>query len=129
MTLHQLWKDHYEALTINVDAIAERVRTLGGYPVGTMEGFLEICSLKEHAATVPTATGMVAQLLADHEHIVRNLREHIEQCSDDFQDDGTADFLTALMVQHEEIAWTLRSFIEGEAVKSDGLKPQTALVR
>jgi starvation-inducible DNA-binding protein len=124
MTLHKLWKDHYEALTINVDAIAERVRTLGGYPVGTMEGFLKICSLKEHAGTVPTATGMVSQLLADHEHIVRNLREHIEQCSDDFQDDGTADFLTSLMVQHEEIAWTLRSFIEGEALISDGLKPE-----
>jgi len=124
MTLHKLWRDHYEALTINVDAIAERVRTLGGYPVGTMEGFLKICSLKEHAGTVPTATGMVSQLLADHEHIVRHLREHIEQCSDDFQDDGTADFLTGLMVQHEEIAWTLRSFIEGEALISDGLKPE-----
>lgn len=124
MTLHKLWKDHYEALTINVDIIAERIRTLGGYPVGTMEGFLKICSLKEHAGTVPTTTDMVSQLLADHEHIVRNLREHIEQCSDDFQDDDTADFLTTLMVQHEEIAWTLRSFIEGDAVEPDGLKPQ-----
>jgi len=125
MTLHKLWQEHYEALTINVDAIAERVRTLGGYPVGTMEGFLKICSLKEHAGTVPTSTGMVSQLLADHEHIVRNLREHIEQCTNDFKDDGTADFLTELMVQHEEIAWMLRSFIEGEAVESDGLKPAT----
>jgi starvation-inducible DNA-binding protein len=124
MTLHKLWQEHYEALTINVDVIAERVRTLGGYPVGTMEGFLKICSLKEHAGKVPTATGMVSQLLEDHEQIVRNLRKHIEQCSDEFKDDGTADFLTGLMKQHEQIAWMLRSFIEGEALEANGLKPK-----
>jgi starvation-inducible DNA-binding protein len=124
MTLHKLWQAHYEALTINVDLIAERIRTLGGYPVGTMEGFLKICSLKEEPGHVPTATDMVAQLLNDHEQIVRNLREHIEQCSTEFEDDGTADFLTGLMEQHEQTAWMLRSFIEGEAVEADGLKPE-----
>ncbi len=124
MTLHKLWEQHYEALTINVDAIAERVRTLGGYPVGTMEGFLKICSLKEHAGRVPTATEMVSQLLADHEQVVRNLREHIDQCTDKFKDSGTADFLTGLMEQHEQISWMLRSFIEGEAIASDGAKPE-----
>jgi starvation-inducible DNA-binding protein len=124
MTLHKLWQEHYEALTINVDLIAERIRKLGGYPVGTMEGFLKICSLKEHPGNVPTATEMVSQLLDDHEHIVRNLREHIQQCSDEFEDDGTADFLTGLMEDHEEKAWMLRSFIEGEAVEADGLKPE-----
>jgi starvation-inducible DNA-binding protein len=124
MTLHKLWQEHYEALTIDVDVIAERVRTLGGYPVGTMAGFLKICSLKEHPGHVPTATDMVSQLLEDREQIVRNLREHVEQCSKEFKDDGTADFLTGLMEQHEEKAWMLRSFIEGEAVEADGLKPK-----
>jgi starvation-inducible DNA-binding protein len=124
MTLHKLWQEHYEALTINVDVIAERVRTLGGYPVGTMEGFLKICSLKEQAGKVPTATGMVSQLLEDHEQVVRNLRKHIEQCSNNFKDDGTADFLTGLMEQHEQIAWMLRSFVEGESIASDGTKPE-----
>ena len=126
MTLHRLWQEHYEALTINVDVIAERVRTLGGYPVGTMEGFLKICSLKEHAGNVPTATGMVSQLLEDHEQVVRNLRKHIEECSNEFKDDGTADFLTGLMEQHEQIAWMLRSFIEGEALASNGVKPDSS---
>jgi len=124
MTLHMLWQEHYEALTLNVDVIAERVRTLGGYPVGTMEGFLKICSLKEHPGNVPTATEMVSQLLGDHEQIVRNFRDHVEQCNSEFEDDGTADFLTGLMEQHEQIAWMLRSFLEGEAVEADGLKPQ-----
>ena len=124
MTLHRLWQEHYEALTINVDVIAERIRTLGGYPVGTMEGFLKICSLKENAGRIPTATGMVSQLLNDHEQIVRNLRDHIDQCTEKFKDNGTADFLTGLMEQHEQISWMLRSFIEGEALTPDGAKPE-----
>jgi starvation-inducible DNA-binding protein len=120
LTLHKLWEGHYNALTENIDACAERVRTLGGYPVGTMKGFLELASLSEHPGDVPMATGMVEILVEDHEQIVCNLREHIDQCSDDFHDEGTADFLTGLMEQHEQIAWMLRSFMEGDAVVASG---------
>lgn len=119
-TLHELWEEQYQALTESIDSVAERVRTLGGYPVGTAEGFLQLASIKEHAGGIPVATEMVANLVADHEQIIRNLREHIDQCSEQFHDEGTADFLTGLMEAHEEMAWMLRSFIEGEALQADG---------
>jgi starvation-inducible DNA-binding protein len=122
-TLHQLWEEQYNALTETIDACAERIRTLGGYPVGTMEGFLKLASIKEHPGDIPNATEMVSRLVQDHEQIIRNLRKHVEKCSESFKDDGTADFLTGLMEQHEAIAWMLRSFIEGEAVQSDGHAP------
>jgi starvation-inducible DNA-binding protein len=122
-TLHQLWEEQYETLTLTIDACAERVRMLGGYPVGTMEGFLNLASIKEHSGDIPNATEMVSRLVKDHETIIRNLREHITQCSETFKDDGTADFLTGLMEQHEGMAWMLRSFVEGEAVQSDGRAP------
>ena len=63
--------------------------------------------------------------MLDHEQIVRNLRQHIDQCADDYKDEGTADFLTGLMEQHEEMAWILRSFIEGEAIAGRGNTPST----
>jgi starvation-inducible DNA-binding protein len=119
-SLHQLWEEHYQALTTNIDAMAERVRTLGGFPVGTAEGFLKYASIKEQTNTIPLATEMVSQLVDDHELIIRNLRDHVDQCGEQFHDQGTADFLTGLMEQHEEMAWMLRSFIEGESLKSDG---------
>ena len=122
-SLHQLWEEHYQKLTLNIDALAERVRALGGYPVGTLEGFLKLATLKEHAGNVPTATGMVANLVDDHEQVIRNLRDHVDQSGEKFHDQGTADFLTGLLEQHEEIAWMLRSFIEGEALDPDGRKP------
>jgi len=119
-SLHQIWEEQYQALTENIDAMAERVRALGGFPVGTAEGFLSHASVKEQPDNIPLATEMVAQLVDDHELIIRNLREHVDQCSEEFHDEGTADFLTGLMEQHEEMAWMLRSFIEGESLKSDG---------
>ena len=124
-SLHQLWEEHYEALTVNIDKIAERVRTLGGYPLGTAEGFLKYASIKEHIGDLPLATEMVARLVDDHELIIRNLREHINHCDEKYNDQGTADFLTGLMEQHEEMAWMLRSFIEGESISPDGQKPQS----
>ncbi|MBF2005909.1 Dps family protein [Chlorogloeopsis fritschii PCC 9212] len=124
-SLHEIWEEQYQQLTENIDAIAERVRALGGYPIGTMEGFLKNGTIKEHGGDVPTATGMVARLVDDHEQVIRNLREHIDRCSEEFHDEGTADFLTGLMEGHEEMAWMLRSFIEGQALEADGSQPAT----
>lgn len=122
-SLHQLWEEQYQALTTNIDALAERVRTLGNYPVGTAEDFLKYASIKEQSDNIPLATEMVSQLVDDHEQVIRNLRDHVDQCSEKFNDEGTADFLTGLMEQHEEMAWMLRSFIEGESLAADGAKP------
>ncbi|MGB3300500.1 MAG: Dps family protein [Phormidesmis sp.] len=119
-TLHQLWDEQYEAISMNIDAIAERIRALGGYPIGTAKGFLDNATIREHAGDLPDADAMVERLVGDHEQIIRNLRSHIDECSENHHDEGTADFLTALMEQHEEMAWMLRSFLEGQSLKPSG---------
>ncbi|MFB2937918.1 Dps family protein [Aerosakkonemataceae cyanobacterium BLCC-F154] len=119
-SLHTMWEEQYTALATNIDAIAERIRALGGYPLGTAKGFLENASLKEDAGNLPNAYGMVENLVADHEQVIRNLRDHVDQTGEKFHDQGTADFLTGLMEGHEEMAWMLRSFIEGEQISPDG---------
>lgn len=119
-SLHELWEEQYEALQENVDAIAERIRALGGFPVGSAADFLKYATLGEHPGDIPAANIMVERLVDDHEQIIRNLRQHIDQCSEQFHDEGTADFLTGLMEAHEQMAWMLRSFIEGEALHPDG---------
>lgn len=119
-TLHELWQQQYEAIALNIDAIAERIRQLGGYPIGTAKGFLENATIREHAGDLPSAEDMVERLVNDHEQVIRNMREHIDQCGDDYHDEGTADFLTGLMEEHEEMAWMLRSFIEGNSLSPTG---------
>lgn len=127
-SLHELWQEQYEAITLNIDATAERARTLGGYPIGTAEGFLKVATIKEHTGDLPNATEMVSRLANDHEQLIRNLREHVEACGEKYGDEGTADFLTGLMEQHEEMAWMLRSFIEGETLSPSGQREGDAKV-
>ena len=122
-SLHQIWEEQYTILNETIDAVAERVRQLGDFPIGTAEGFIKFSSIKEHTGAVPPASQMVLNLVDDHEQIIRNLREHVDQCSDEFHDEGTADFLTGIMEQHEEMAWMLRSFVEGKRVESDNQEP------
>ena len=124
-SLHELWEEQYETLTINIDETAERIRSLGGYPLGTAEGFVKYSTLKEHPNDLPNDNEMVARLVQDHEQIIRNLREDIDKCGEEYEDEGTADFLTRLMEQHEEMAWMLRSFIEGDRVDPSGNRPGT----
>lgn len=121
-SLHELWDTHYETLSLRIDETAERIRMLGGYPIGTMQGFLEVATLKEQPGRIASATESVKALLADHEHIIRETRERID-ATDKLGDAGTADFLTGLIQDHEKMAWMLRSFIEGEAVETDGKAP------
>lgn len=124
-SLHTLWQEHYEAMTESIDAIAERSRMLGGYPLGTAEGFLKHASLREHPGDLPNASEMVKRLATDHEQVIRNLREFVDACAEQHHDEGTADFLTGLMEEHEEMAWMLRSFIEGESLSPSGTREET----
>ena len=119
-TLHQLWDEQYEIISMNIDAYAERVRMLGGYPVGTADGFVKNATLREHPGDLPSADEMVERLVSDHEQVIRNLRDHVDACGEKYHDEGTADFLTGLMEQHEEMAWMLRSFLEGNSLSPSG---------
>ena len=126
-SIHQLLQEQYEMLDENIDATAERTRALGGFPVGTAEGFLKYASIKEHTGEVPSAYQMIANLADDHEQIIRNLREFIDQASEEFHDEGTADFFTDMIKTHEEMAWMLRSFIEGRAIEPDNQLPESGV--
>lgn len=120
LTLHQLLDEQYHQLNKEADEVAERVRTLGSYPIGTAAGFLALATVKEHPGKIDRATAAVEMLLDDHELVCALMREAADRCDEVHGDRGTADFFTRLLQEHEKAAWLLRSFIEGEGLKSDG---------
>lgn len=109
--LHAFFEEQYDQLEEAMDEIAERVRQVGGTAAGTLAEFARLSALKEQPGVVPSADEMIANLLADHETIIRQLREDIDTTAD-HHDLGTSDFLTGLMESHEKMAWMLRSFLE-----------------
>lgn len=110
--LHALFQDQYTALADSIDEIAERIRMVGGTAPGTMTEYLQLATIAESPGALPDDRGMVAQLVADHEAIIRNLRRDVRASDEQYDDMGTSDYLTGLMEQHEKQAWLLRAHIE-----------------
>ncbi|MCX8024415.1 MAG: DNA starvation/stationary phase protection protein [Thermanaerothrix sp.] len=110
--LHELFGEQYEMLDDLVDEIAERARMLGGKAVGTMREYLERTRLSEEPGIYPNAEQMIINLVADHEAIIRYLRQAIDDCAEKYGDIGTSDLLTGVLRAHEKMAWFLRAHLQ-----------------
>lgn len=112
-SLHELFEEQYEKLAVSIDELAERVRQVGGIAIGTLDEFKEHARLKEEPGNVPDAPTMIANLTADHEAVIRHLREDADKI-EELGDMGTNDFLIGMMQDHEKMAWMLRAHIANE---------------
>lgn len=112
MEYHLLFEEQYTELETAIDEVAERINKLGANTMGTMTESLKLSVIKESPGKYPTSKEMVKELLADHENAIRHLRKGVDSCEDDFEDKGTADFLTDLMKSHETMAWKLRRYFK-----------------
>ena len=112
MELHKLFEKQYKQIEEAIDEVAERISKLGSKTPGTMEEFLQLTSLKEAPGKNPAQQEMLKELLADHESVIKAIRQFIDDCDEKYEDKGTADFLTDLIKEHETIAWTLRRYLD-----------------
>jgi len=106
--LHAFFEEQYRKLDENVDDVAERVRAVGGWAQGTLREFVERAELEE-PGDYPDAPQMLAALRADHETLIKHLRNDVATCEKKYNDAGTANFLTDVMEKHEKMAWMLRA--------------------
>ena len=108
---HKFFETQYGEIEVFIDDIAERVRQLGGKAIGTLDELKSHARLEEHPSVYPSDVDMVKNLIADHEAIIRTLRDDLKKCDESFHDMGTSDFLTGLMESHEKMVWMLRSTV------------------
>jgi starvation-inducible DNA-binding protein len=110
-TKHLFFEEHYNDIKRFTDSVAERIRKVGHYAPGTLKEFLELTHLSEKYEGDNTSLDYTATLLEDHDTIIKYIRENISKVEEDMKDAGTADFLTGIMMEHEEMAWMLRATI------------------
>jgi starvation-inducible DNA-binding protein len=116
--LHILFETQYKQLNEISDKLAGRVRMLGGIAIASFEEFVKHAQIMEHDTEIPDNL----HLLADHETVIRILRENIRKCSEEYEDEGTVELLVGVMSLHEKIAWMLRAYIENEPTNGTGQK-------
>ncbi|WP_299799650.1 DNA starvation/stationary phase protection protein [uncultured Maribacter sp.] len=110
-TKHVFFEDHYNAIKEFTDGVAERIRKIGHYAPGTLKQFLELTHLSEEIEGDNSSLNYMKVLLADHDTIIVEIRKIIPTIEEDLNDVGTADFLTGLLQEHEEMAWMLRASV------------------
>src|SRR3954453_14935587 len=73
--LHLFFEKQYEQLDEIMDEVAENARQFGGFALGTVAEYAQTSRLKESPGEHPSEDEMIANLLKDHETIIRALRE------------------------------------------------------
>jgi|SRR6185369_15425765 len=111
-TLHQMFEEQYNELWLAVDAIAERIRSLGFIAPGSYAEFTRLTYLRE-ASPASNAGEMIAELLRDHETTARTTRSALAVARTAV-DAPTEDLLTQRLAAHEKAAWMLRSLLAEE---------------
>lgn len=108
---HLYFEELYNELIINVDNVAERIKTLGHYAPSSLKDYLRLTHLTEERSTASNdSKSWISELLIDYETIVAFIRENIDAIEES-NDKSTADFLIGLMEAHEKTAWMLRAHL------------------
>ncbi|MCA3247563.1 MAG: DNA starvation/stationary phase protection protein [Azospirillum sp.] len=105
--LHEQFGAQYEALSDAVDEIAERIRALGHAAPGSFAQFKKLSVVEEQTGT-PKAEKMLAELLADHEAVIR-LARATKDIVEGVGDSESGDMMVERMQDHGKTAWMLRS--------------------
>jgi starvation-inducible DNA-binding protein len=109
--VHEFTEKLYNELFVQVDDIAERIRTLGEKAPGTFREYLELSLLDEAQENFDAKT-VVETLLSDYSALIAKAKEIVAQ-ADEAGDAGTSDLLTPYISSYEKTCWMLRSFLEG----------------
>jgi starvation-inducible DNA-binding protein len=106
--LHKLFEDQYNALFSAADEIAERIRALDVFALGSMTAFLETTVVKEAGAQPPTAAAMVKDLMKTHEQVRARIAEACDLAGE-LGDKSSEDIMIKRLDEHDKIIWMLRA--------------------
>jgi starvation-inducible DNA-binding protein len=106
--LHLLFETQYNELWMALDAIAERIRSLGHF-APALESVGVKSSIKADNGS-PAENQMLANLAAGNEAVVRSARTALET-AEEAGDQASADLMTQRVAVGEKAAWMLRAHI------------------
>ena len=106
-TLHEVFENYYNYTTESLDEVAERLLAIGGRPVSTLKGALEIATIQE---ATEKAKEMVAAVFHDFELLISDLT-NLMSIAEEEGDQGTSDLALGLKTQLEKNVWMLRAYL------------------
>lgn len=107
--LHVKFEELYTDLQLKIDEIAERILTLGGTPIHTFQGYLNISKVKA-VENESNGKACVESILDAFSTILVKERE-ILKLSDELDDEGTNSLMSDYIREKEKLVWMYSSFL------------------
>jgi starvation-inducible DNA-binding protein len=103
--LHLLFDKHFEAQSALVDALAERIQSLGGVTVAMPHDVAEMTLIPRPPRGREEVSGQLGRLLHAHEIVLTESRAMARQAAEG-GDDGTNDLLVSQVIRtNEQQVW------------------------
>jgi starvation-inducible DNA-binding protein len=111
MQLHLLFDKHATEQNELIDAVAERVQTLGGVSIAMAHDVIETTLIPRAPKGRESAPMQISRLLHAHEIVIKEART-MARLAAERGDDGTNDLLVSEIVrQNEQQAWFLAEHV------------------
>ncbi|AKD05464.1 Dps family protein [Pontibacter korlensis] len=107
--LHDKYEELYDVALTRIDAIAERILTIGQQPLHTFSDYLRVSSIKE-AANLSDGKETVA---ATHQNLstLLDLEREILKLAAETGDEGTVSLISEDIHENEKTLWMLNAFL------------------
>lgn len=108
-TLHEKFEELYNEAAGYIDELAERLLAIGGKPVATLRGSLELATLSE-AKGGETPEAMVSAIVSDFAVVSDELKQGM-QAAEEAGDEATSDLLLGILSALEKHSWMLNAYL------------------
>lgn len=105
--LHAKYEELYNDAAETVDAIAERILSLGGVPFHSFKEYLDNAKLPV-STNVTSAKESIQLVLSNNQHLLKGFRNVLKKAND-ADDEGTASMVSGLIETIEKRIWMLDS--------------------
>ncbi len=107
--LHEKFELLYTQAALDVDEIAERILSLTGKPLHTMEDFIQNAHIKSAGGIFEDSKAV--QVIVDNLSILLKQERAILSKAAGANDDGTADLMTRLIHAQEKDLWMMSAWL------------------
>ncbi|MBM7598517.1 starvation-inducible DNA-binding protein [Virgibacillus halotolerans] len=107
--LHDKFEELYKRFAEDLDEVAERILMIEGKPLATMSKYLKEATLEEANAD-DKEDEIIAQLIADFQQIIEEIRQQGIPYANELKDEPTDDMLTSIQATLEKHVWMLQAY-------------------
>jgi starvation-inducible DNA-binding protein len=101
--------NYYDTVNTDLDAVAERILTLGYTPAASLKEYLSLSTIAERESKDATPEESVDVIRKDFSHLLESSR-NILKLAEAANDQGTVDLMAGFIAKYEKDLWMLNAF-------------------